>query len=181
MMKNNERNQEIKRLRETAAMLRDNSVEIKSNLGTRKHQTEKAKKNTREVDKMPIGKLCNQIQDLKNLDNAIEYDKKDVADVERRFRDLIILFKDVIKAFIKDLFNELQNKMSQRTKQVGALTKKDQTLLGVIEKRKSDLLAILNQLEDEDAELHVLYKSLENSLNEANSDEDGGSVYLRQL
>jgi hypothetical protein len=56
-MRSKEKKDEIKRLRDLAYTIRDDSNEIKANLNVRKNQIEKAKKNNKDVEKLSIGKL----------------------------------------------------------------------------------------------------------------------------
>jgi hypothetical protein len=40
-----------------------------------------------------------------------EHDKKDVNDIERRVGDLSILFRDFLKTIVKEIFQDMGNKM----------------------------------------------------------------------
>jgi hypothetical protein len=65
---------------------------------------------------MNLAKLSDIILNFKVLENNIEGDNRDANNVERRVKDLSILFKDLIKSVIKEMHNELSAKMILRAK-----------------------------------------------------------------
>jgi t-SNARE complex subunit (syntaxin) len=42
----------------------------------------------------------------------MDNDRKDLNDVERRVKDIVGLFGDLVKSVIKDIFNEMTGKMN---------------------------------------------------------------------
>ncbi|CDW71764.1 UNKNOWN [Stylonychia lemnae] len=175
------KHQELRDFKKKQEGLTDENNALIGNFSILKVILEKAKVKQAGVDRFDIQKIAKLVKEINTFLDSADKDHTILKDVERRIKELQLVYDKLIDDICEDSKNFLKENFSMKFRQSQDLSVKVEDLMNFLDLKKNDLYNIKGNVDDNDKEMQAKFLTFELQLDDANQDEEFANERQRQI